>query len=139
MEKGKLSLNYKYIKNKGGLGEAVCCPAHNAVCAVALNLVCKTSVRSEFSWVGNAGSSTAENVEASMITLILEGKTCYIIANHQKSSVSYFSERTIERPGSVQFGRAEEFIEYAFHKEKKVGVLQVMLSYKAKVGTSVLE
>lgn len=53
---------------------------------------------SEFSRVGNAGSfSTAENEEVSMINLTIEGKTCYIIENHQKSSVSYFSERTIER------------------------------------------
>lgn len=37
--------------------------------------------------IGNANSSTAENVEASMINLILEGKTCYVIANCQKSSL----------------------------------------------------
>ena len=92
---------------------------------------------SEFSRVGNAGSfSTAENEEVSMINLTLEGKTCYIIENHQKSSVSYFSERTIERSGSVQVGRTEGFMEGAFHeaKKKKKRVLQIPPSHKTKVG-----
>ena len=34
-------------------------------------------------------SSTAENVEVSMVNLILEGKTCYIIETLQKSSVPH--------------------------------------------------
>ena len=45
--------------------------------------------------------SIAENVEVSVVNLIIEGKVCYITEGLQKSPISYFSERTVERSVSV--------------------------------------
>ena len=84
-------------------------------------MICETSVvGTEFERVGIVDSSSInENVEVSMVNLILEGKVCYIIEGLQKSPMSYFSERTVKRSVSVQVGRMEEFMEDIFHEKRK--------------------